>query len=422
MSKMRFYIDRLNSISADGWVFSPYGSDVRVEALLEGEPIGEAAADIERPDVGSAFDHAGNSARAGFHIDFSEPVRVKALTNSVGFRFKALGVNGAALDVAETSEAFFNMANIPPCDQRSPFPRGITNLLVALWPETFASADFADEGVQHAAVDQLELLRSRSDAGASKELVGYFRFLNACWAHFCFVERSFPEFNPQRKTTDKDWCIKANSPREMIAISNHLLCLKSYGVTGALVEFGAYKGYSSSMLSYACSLLRIPMLIFDSFEGLPQSGSDYYKEGEFAGALEEVRRNIALYGSIENVTFHQGYFVDVLPRLELPPLLCLWMDVDLESSARDVMRVLPRLDPQAALFSHECSQANFGETISAPRSPTDVIPPILDAYKALGWKVRGRFLYGYTGAFWREDSGIPVLAHDVLFRLIKLAA
>ena len=206
-----------------------------------------------------------------------------------------------------------------------------------------------------------------------------------------------------------------------MSVANHVLCLKSYGVSGALAEFGSYKGYSSSMLSYACNLLHVPMLVFDSFEGLPDSASDYYRPGEFAGTLDEVRRNVALFGDIKVVTFHQGYFADVLPRIDMPPLLCIWMDVDLESSAREVARIFPRLEPQAAFFSHECSAENFGETISAPRSPTDVIPPIMDAYKVFGLKVRGRFLYGYTGAFWREDTGIPVLANDVLMRLVGIA-
>jgi len=50
--------------------------------------------------------------------------------------------------------------------------------------------------------------------------------------------------------------------------------------------------------------------------------------------------------------------------------------------------------------------------------PDSVIPAIVDRFAQLGTPVTGRFLSGNTGAFWRGDSGIPVLSSSALLRLI----
>jgi O-methyltransferase len=122
---------------------------------------------------------------------------------------------------------------------------------------------------------------------------------------------------------------------EIISTIHHLYVLNSYGVPGAFAEFGSFKGYSASMLSWACASLGIEMHIFDSFEGLPPSASAFYRAGDFAGSLEEVRHNIELFGAVENVVFHKGYFHDSLRNCAMPRLISLWMDVDLQNSSRD---------------------------------------------------------------------------------------
>jgi hypothetical protein len=102
--------------------------------------------------------------------------------------------------------------------------------------------------------------------------------------------------------------------------------------------------------------------------------------------------------------------------------VCIWMDVDLESSSREAMAVFPYLPPLSCVFSHEWSEENFsGDRIIAPRGPESVIPPIVAAFGGAGRRVTGRFIGGQTGCFWDIDRGIPPLPTPSLLRLRDLA-
>lgn len=171
------------------------------------------------------------------------------------------------------------------------------------------------------------------------------------------------------------------------------------------------------MLSYACELLGLRMHVFDSFAGLPPSDSTVYIPGEFKGTLDEVRENVRIFGAPDVVTYHKGFFSDTLPTFDCPRLISLWMDVDLESSARDVMTVFPNVDQRGAVFSHECDAPCFIGGVHQEPGPNFVIPPIMKAYADSGAKIEGRYISGSTGAFWRRD-GIAVMPNDVLLGLL----
>jgi len=111
--------------------------------------------------------------------------------------------------------------------------------------------------------------------------------------------------------------------------------------------------------------------------------------------------------------------LDCTHSFDMPPLMGLWMDVDLESSAEDVMTIHPRLDPLGAVFTHECEAVHFdGDRIVAVRDPNTVVPSIVDAFARAGAPALGRYLTGNTGAFWRRDGGLPVLADAPLRKLL----
>ena len=125
------------------------------------------------------------------------------------------------------------------------------------------------------------------------------------------------------------------------------------------------------------------------------------------------------YGSPEVVTYHPGFFAQTLPSLDVPRFITLWMDVDLESSAEDVMTVFDRIDPRGAVFSHECEPRFFdGDDIVAQRNAIAVVPPIVAAFERANAPVRGRFLSGCTGAFWRRQGGISVLGDGSIRKLL----
>jgi hypothetical protein len=164
------------------------------------------------------------------------------------------------------------------------------------------------------------------------------------------------------------------------------------------------------------------MEVFDSFAGLPAVGSTFYRAGDFTGTLEEVKGHVSAFGAIDAVAFHEGFFSESVPRWNRKPVACIWMDVDLERSADDALRIFDALDVRGALFSHECLPQDFDAGRVVPRRGVDqVIGPILDAFAGSGRRPAGAFVAGQTGAFWDEASGIPVLGSDALERLLALA-
>lgn len=150
------------------------------------------------------------------------------------------------------------------------------------------------------------------------------------------------------------------------------------------------------------------MHVFDSFEGLPPAPNSGYESGQYAGSLDEVRDHVGRFGALDAVIFHKGFFADSLRDFTPPPLMCLWMDVDLESSARDLVPAIDRLDLRGTLFSHECAATMFqnGEIITNP-SLDNPVSPVLARSEDLGRPLTGRYVAGYTGAFWRVQAGRP---------------
>jgi hypothetical protein len=129
-------------------------------------------------------------------------------------------------------------------------------------------------------------------------------------------------------------------------------------VPGDIVECGTWKGGSAANLSLVCRIAGRKLRIFDSFEGLPDADAGdreaaYYKKGDYAGTLDEVKRNIQKGGAPECCEFVQGWFEDTLPRLEGPVLLA-FLDVDLEASLECCVRhIWPHLTDQGYIFIDE---------------------------------------------------------------------
>ncbi|MBI2423822.1 MAG: class I SAM-dependent methyltransferase [Candidatus Hydrogenedentes bacterium] len=133
---------------------------------------------------------------------------------------------------------------------------------------------------------------------------------------------------------------------------------------GVVVECGCWKGASSASLSRVCALTGRRLVVCDSFAGLPGDGMrrhvgvhtgvyGYYREGMFAGALDEVQANIRAWGAIEVCDFVPGFFSESLKALHSPVALG-FLDVDLESSMRDCVRAIwPLLVEGGYLYSDD---------------------------------------------------------------------
>ena len=419
--KIAYCIDNLTTRGLRGWAYSPTGEAVTVQVWSDGKLVAESVADGYRPDVPLSMRDATD--HCGFGIDFV--LSSGAPFMDVRVTLLAKDRNGATVRSIEAAKARLvsnagtELAGAAPSKvRRSSFPQPVANIVLALWPD--APVESAREEDQQRVVDMVIQLASQPASAELVDVVAYARFLRETWAHFEFVRRYFPSTNKGRSSADRDYSCKLNSPEELFTIAHHLYVVRSHGVEGEFAEFGCFKGYSTSMLSYACRLLGLRMHVFDSFAGLPPSDSASYSTGDFAGSLAEVTSHVQRFGAPEVVTFHQGFFADSLRGFEMPPLISLWMDVDLESSARDVMAIHKSISPLGAVFTHESDARSFqDDRVVAPRSPDAVLPVIAEAFEQAGAPARGRYLFGATGALWRRDGGVPVLAEAPLRRLLS---
>lgn len=86
-----------------------------------------------------------------------------------------------------------------------------------------------------------------------------------------------------------------HNPSHILAFIVELFRLAP-GVTGGIVEAGAFRGGSTAKISIVAQSLKRPFHVFDSFEGLPanqeahessilgHSIQDWFREGEFCGS------------------------------------------------------------------------------------------------------------------------------------------
>jgi O-methyltransferase len=134
---------------------------------------------------------------------------------------------------------------------------------------------------------------------------------------------------------------------------------------GVFVEAGCYKGGSTAKFSLVAKALDRKMVVFDSFEGIPEneeehrksifgySINDWFHAGAFRGGLEEVQHNVTSYGDIARCSFVKGWFDDTLPDISLD-IAGAYIDVDLASSTRTCIQYFyPRLLPGGFLVSQD---------------------------------------------------------------------
>jgi hypothetical protein len=300
---------------------------------------------------------------------------------------------------------------------RSGFPYEITKLLSKFRPGIYERESiWTDEQVARA-VDDLTLLWHRG--ARSPSLNKYVLFLKTMHHRFHWIYRMFPKYNSSTDFGAKDWLSVGTSPDELLPIAHQLYVLRSNGLLGYFLEFGCFKGYSSCCLSFCCHQLGLPMEIFDSFAGLPPSEGTEYSVGDFCGTLAEVSGHIQEFGEPRIVNFNQGFFSESLPHFDKNPILCVWMDVDLASSARDVAQILDRLPRTSVVFTHEFPPDGVQAGRVIPERSL-VFPPLLERFESLGRSPVGRHLYGWLGAIWDAAQGIPVIPHEDLMNLVSL--
>jgi hypothetical protein len=413
------HVDNVAGGRVIGWAI---GHDVIVEALIGGESVSRVVPTRVRNDVAVAYADREGALTSGFSLELPpgalDSDSVVELTIVARPSSPDLpSVTLATLQIAGTSLQDA-LKEVPSSNLFGPFPRPITDLIASRWPED--CSDLSSEAGQRRFASRVKQLLDMPGLNAIPAVADYARFLAATIAHCRFVEKHFPTSNVKAQGGGSDVNCKPNSVRELFPIIHQLYVLRSLGVEGDFAEFGCFKGYSSSMLSFACERLGLTMHIFDSFEGLPPAEGSGYKPGQYAGSLDEVKENVTRFGAPQSIKFHKGFFAETFRKWRPPALMCMWMDVDLEVSSRDLMVVADRLDARGNVFSHECTADIFqdGRIVTAPH-PANPIEPLKRRFEELGRSLTGHYVSGFTGAFWPRRGGVPVVRTDVLFDLVS---
>jgi hypothetical protein len=371
--KFRYHIECKTKRVISGWCICAKRKMIEVRCIQKGKSVGYRYEKCDRPDVESSFPGNPYSLHSGFKIQVDKH------------------------QVSPQSS----------CHLEYKFDDGSVE----------KSHDFILDP------DKNEMLTFPNELGLGDvDPVDYLLFINTMWNKFLFIEKFFPKFNQLVIPGSKDeYCI-STSPREMLHIANHIYRLKMLGYSGSgvICEFGCFKGFSTSCLSHACHYLGLKLEVFDSFAGLPETDSNYYKAGDFYGSIEEVTENVSRFGKIDSVNFNKGFFSDSLKNKQIDPIM-IWMDVDLQSSSRDAMKIFEQMPLQGCIMSHECFARNFSEnTIKPDGGEGDVITPIIEAMNVLNRKTSGMWLIGGLGAFWDSDYGVVPISNDMLNKVIDL--
>ncbi|MCW5608422.1 MAG: class I SAM-dependent methyltransferase [Nitrosomonas sp.] len=155
------------------------------------------------------------------------------------------------------------------------------------------------------------------------------------------------------------------SPHTQAEILNFIRTILTFSPEkkGVIVEAGCFKGSSTAKFSLAADIAGRTLVVFDSFEGIPENdephdknifgGDASFKKGDYCGALEEVKSNVARFGNIGCCRFIKGWFDDTMPDFK-EPVIAVYLDVDLASSTRTCLKYLyPLLEKGGVIYSQD---------------------------------------------------------------------
>ena len=120
----------------------------------------------------------------------------------------------------------------------------------------------------------------------------------------------------------------------------------------SIVECGCYLGSSSVALSIFARITGRKLIIYDSFEGLPEDMDDIgnrnyphlkltgqYKSGMYRATKEQVIKNLKYFGEYEFCELREGFFNESLQKHK-EKIDFLFLDVDLVKSTYECIKYL----------------------------------------------------------------------------------
>lgn len=161
------------------------------------------------------------------------------------------------------------------------------------------------------------------------------------------------KFNPSRRQYGREFPSQAHSmigTERMHSLRTECERVIRDGIPGDFIETGVWRGGATIMMravlkAYGVADRRV--FVADSFKGLPPPKPDVYpadkgwnlhRFDELAVPLEQVQRNFARYGLLDDqVVFLKGWFADTLPRADIRQIAVLRLDGDLYESTIDAL-------------------------------------------------------------------------------------
>jgi O-methyltransferase len=165
--------------------------------------------------------------------------------------------------------------------------------------------------------------------------------------------------NANRREGGTDWPDQAETMigvRRLDQLHAAVRDIVQRDVPGDLVETGVWRGGATIFMRAALEAYGDTgrsVWACDSFQGLPKptveqdAGDTYWTFPELSVSLEQVRRNFARYGLLdERVRFVEGWFRDTLPTVPITAISILRLDGDMYESTTDALQPLyPKLSP-----------------------------------------------------------------------------
>jgi len=177
-----FTVDDYNADHIFGWIT---GEERSICIAVNGSVVGTATIGFPRPDVAKEYPDAPNAELSGFRYIFRNGLRPGRNNINICATSDGVKIDWKNEIVGNVSAASFGT---------TPFPPGLSPLLVELLGEAFLTMNFLDDNVERQAVEAIVFAIHRGSRN-DRSLWKYVSYITRLWYQFAAIQRQFPLFN-----------------------------------------------------------------------------------------------------------------------------------------------------------------------------------------------------------------------------------